>query len=343
MAVMRALHISRVDLNLFVVFETIHAEGGITRAAEKLHLSQPAISHALSRLREMFGDPLFVRQGQSMIPTPLARNLVEPVRQALRALEGTLNESGPFDPAHSHRRFVLGLRAELEAVLLPPLVAKVSAAAPFVELSAVRLDRRRLEADLASGALDAAVDVLVSGSGALRQSRLGTDSLVVVVRRGHPKAAGAPELEDYLRWDHVLVSSRRRGASLEDVALQKLGAQRHVTLRCQQYFAAFRVVAETDTQTSGKCWLKWVATLPLPTAVGPASTVSLGVSVKLGHQRRSLLGAKSSDPARLRDLDLLHDLACPDLADARHRLDEVQDLHLADHFVGLPSLDHLTQ
>ena len=243
---MRALHISRVDLNLFVVFETIHAEGGITRAAEKLHLSQPAISHALSRLREMFGDPLFVRQGQSMIPTPLARNLVEPVRQALRALEGTLNESGPFDPAHSHRRFVLGLRAELEAVLLPPLVAKVSAAAPFVELSAVRLDRRRLEADLASGALDAAVDVLVSGSGALRQSRLGTDSLVVVVRRGHPKAAGAPELEDYLRWDHVLVSSRRRGASLEDVALQKLGAQRHVTLRCQQYFAAFRVVAETD-------------------------------------------------------------------------------------------------
>lgn len=242
---MRALHISRVDLNLFVVFETIYSEGGITRAAEKLHLSQPAISHALSRLREMFGDPLFVRQGQSMNPTPLARNLVEPVRQALRTLEGTLNESGPFDPVASHRRFVLGLRAELEAVLLPALVARVSATAPSVELAAVRIDRRRVEADLASGLLDAAIDVLLPGSGALRQTRLGTDSLVVVVRQNHPGAGTAPDLETYLEWNHVLVSSRRRGASLEDVALQKRGAQRHVALRCQQYFAAFRVVAET--------------------------------------------------------------------------------------------------
>jgi DNA-binding transcriptional LysR family regulator len=246
MAGIQAMHVSRVDLNLFVVFDTIHAEGGITRAAEKLHLSQPAISHALARLRELFGDPLFVRQGQAMVPTPLARSLVAPVREALRALEGTLDGRERFDAATSHRRFVLGTRAELEAVLLPPLVSRLASEAPQAELAAVRLDRRRLETDLASGALDLALDVLQPVSAAIRTRRLGAEALVVALRAGHPAIAAGPDLEAYLALDHVLVSSRRRGAGLEDVALQKLGASRRVRLRCQQYFAAFRVVARTD-------------------------------------------------------------------------------------------------
>src|SRR5215831_14073601 len=86
-----AMHLAKVDLNLFVVFETIYAEGGITRASRRLNLSQPAISHALARLREMFDDPLFVRHGHAMMPTPLARRLVEPVRRALHGLEVTLS------------------------------------------------------------------------------------------------------------------------------------------------------------------------------------------------------------------------------------------------------------
>lgn len=246
MAGIQAMHVSRIDLNLFVVFDTIHTEGGITRAAEKLHLSQPAISHALARLRELFGDPLFVRQGQAMVPTPLARSLVAPVREALRVLEGTLDGRERFDAGTSHRRFVLGTRAELEAVLLPPLVARLAVEAPQAELAAVRLDRRRLETDLASGTLDLALDVLQPVSAAIRTRRLGAEALVVALRAGHPAIAPGLDLEAYLALDHVLVSSRRRGAGLEDVALQKLGASRRVRLRCQQYFAAFRVVACTD-------------------------------------------------------------------------------------------------
>lgn len=245
MGIIDTVHLSRIDLNLFVVLETIHAEGGITRAAEKLHLSQPAISHALARLRDLFGDPLFVRQGQAMVPTPFTRNLMEPVRAALRLLEGALNETQPFDPGHSRRRFVVGMRAELEALILPALLGAIGGTAPNVELAAVRLDRKRIATDLAAGTLDAALDVLLPAQPGIRHQRLGADRLVVVLRRDDPAAKGTLDLETYLRRDHVLVSSRRRGASLEDIALQRMGRQRRVRVRCQQYFAAFQVVAET--------------------------------------------------------------------------------------------------
>src|SRR5262245_65518342 len=94
-----AMHLGKIDLNLFVVFDTIYAEGGITRASRRLNLSQPAISHALGRLRAMFDDPLFTRHGHTMTPTPLARRLVEPVRQALRGLEQTLSKADSFEAA----------------------------------------------------------------------------------------------------------------------------------------------------------------------------------------------------------------------------------------------------
>ncbi|MFO1321365.1 MAG: LysR family transcriptional regulator [Burkholderiales bacterium] len=246
MAAIQPVHISRIDLNLFVVLETIHAEGGITRAAEKLHLSQPAISHALARLRELFDDPLFTRQGQVMVPTPLARSLIDPVRQALRSLEGTLTDTERFDPTTSRKRFTLGLRGAQEATLLPPLVASLAQAAPHVELAAVRVDRRRMESDLASGLLDLAVDVLVPVPDGIRHRRLASDRLVVMARQAHPRVRDPLGLATYLDLDHILVSSRRRGVGIEDVALQRLGHQRRVRLRCQQYFAACRVVAETD-------------------------------------------------------------------------------------------------
>src|SRR6185312_7046566 len=108
------MHISKIDLNLFIVFEAIYAEGGITRASQKMNLTQPAISHALNRLRQMFGDPLFERQGHVMTPTPLARSIIDPVRRSLRGFELTLNGAGRFDAASSERNFSLGLRDVLE-------------------------------------------------------------------------------------------------------------------------------------------------------------------------------------------------------------------------------------
>ncbi|MGE5621803.1 MAG: LysR family transcriptional regulator [Bacillota bacterium] len=240
------MHISRVDLNLFTVFEAIYTEGSVTRASQKLNLTQPAISHALGRLRQMFDDPLFVRQGHAMVSTPLARNLIEPVRRALRGLEVTLNGLHTFDPASTPKRFNIALRDVLEATILPPLMRRVREAAPLVDIAASHVERRELESEMAAGTLDGAIDVLLPLSGDIMRTRIYQDSTVVVARKGHPAIDGRLDLDTYMQQDHILASSRRRGPGLEDFELSRFGLERQIRLRCQHYFAACRVVSQTD-------------------------------------------------------------------------------------------------
>jgi DNA-binding transcriptional LysR family regulator len=240
------MHISKVDLNLFIVFEAIYAEGSITRASLKMNLTQPAISHALNRLRQLFDDPLFERQGHVMVPTPLARSIIDPVRQSLRGFEVTLNGVERFDAASSERSFSLALRDVLEASVLPPLMARVAQDAPLVGLNTLQVGRRELESELAAGTLDAAIDILLPLSNDIRRTQLAADQTVVLVRRDHPLTRGALDLDTYLKLEHIQTSSRRRGPGLEDFELSRLGLQRRIRLRCQHYFAACRVVSQTD-------------------------------------------------------------------------------------------------
>lgn len=240
------MHISRVDLNLFTVFEAIYTEGSVTRASQKLNLTQPAISHALGRLREMFDDPLFIRQGHAMVSTPLARNMIDPVRRALRGLEVTLNGLDRFDPATTSKQFKLALRDVLEATILPPLVKNVSRTAPLVDITASQVDRRALESELAAGTLDAAIDVLLPLSSDILRTRIDQDTTVVVARKGHPAIDGSIDIDTYLKQDHILTSSRRKGQGLQDFELSRFGMERRIRLRCQHYFAACRVVSQTD-------------------------------------------------------------------------------------------------
>ncbi|GIZ51415.1 LysR family transcriptional regulator [Noviherbaspirillum aridicola] len=240
------MHISRVDLNLFTVFEAIYTEGSVTRASQKLNLTQPAISHALGRLRQMFDDPLFVRQGHAMVSTPLARSLIEPVRRSLRGLEVTLNAARSFDPATTAKTFHLALRDVLEATILPPLLRRVQESAPAVDIAAITVDRRELVGELAAGTLDAAIDVLLPLPNDVMRTRIYQDSTVVVVRKGHPDIDGGIDLDTYMKQDHILASSRRRGPGLEDFELSRFGLERHIRLRCQHYFAACRVVSQSD-------------------------------------------------------------------------------------------------
>jgi DNA-binding transcriptional LysR family regulator len=240
------MHISRVDLNLLVVLDAIYTEGGITRAAQKLHLTQPAISHALGRLRDLFGDPLFVREGRAMNPTPFARNLIEPVRRSLRSLEITLNELERFDPATTQKRFTLALRDVLETTLLPPLMQRVSESAPLIDISAIHVDRRSFETEMAAGTIDVALDVQLPLPDHIRRTRIVHDRMVVLARREHPEVGEGMDLETYLKQDHILVSSRPTGPGLEDLELSRQGLQRRVRLRCQHYFAACHVASQTD-------------------------------------------------------------------------------------------------
>jgi DNA-binding transcriptional LysR family regulator len=240
------MHISRIDLNLFTVFEAIYTEGSVTKAAKKLNLTQPAISHSLNRLRQLFDDPLFVRQGHAMVSTPLARSVIEPVRLALRGLEVTLADTGRFEPASATKKFNLALRDVLESTLLPPLLESLTRQAPQTDLAAIQVDRRELVSELAAGTLDLAIDMLLPLPNEISRAKISQDTTVVLARRDHPVIRGELDLETYLAAEHILASSRRKGPGLEDFELSRLGLQRRIRLRCQHYFAACRVVSQTD-------------------------------------------------------------------------------------------------
>ncbi|HEY3770146.1 MAG TPA: LysR family transcriptional regulator, partial [Candidatus Angelobacter sp.] len=240
------MHLSQVDLNLFVVLEAIYREGNLTRAGRQLKLTQPAMSHALKRLRELLKDPLFIREGANMVPTPFSRNMINEVRQALQILEVNLYENRNFDPAHTRRDFQIGFWELMESTILPPLLKIMARAAPEISMTTSRVKRREIEIELASGSLDLALDIPITMSDSIKQEPLFSDRIVVMVREGHPIGAHELDLDTYLRQDHVLVSSRRLGPSLVDAELNRKGRKRRIVLRCQHYFAACRVVSETD-------------------------------------------------------------------------------------------------
>ena len=237
--------LNRLDLNLLHVFDTIYREGSLTRAALALHLTQPAVSHSLSRLRDHFDDPLFTRQGNQMIPTPLARRFLESMRPGLTQIQGAVNQFHAFDPATQRKTYSLGLRDILESTFLPQLVTRLEGY-PELEIVSQRVARREMETQLAAGKLDFAVDVLLPVSNQTSHELLRRDRLVVVARKGHPLAAETLGMERYLAAQHVLVSSRTEGPGIEDFELSRLGVQRSIRLRCQHYYAACRVVEASN-------------------------------------------------------------------------------------------------
>ncbi|MDV2077284.1 LysR family transcriptional regulator [Marinobacter xestospongiae] len=237
--------LNRLDLNLLHVFDTIYREGSLTRAARALHLTQPAISHSLAKLREHFDDPLFTRQGNQMVPTPLARRFLASMRPGLTQIQSAVNQFHAFDPASHRKTYALAMRDVLESTFLPSLMARLE---PYPELEIVsqRVARRDMETQLAAGKLDFAVDVLLPVSEQTAHERLRQDRLVVIARSDHPLAQEPLTLESYLAASHVLVSSRAEGPGIEDFELSRQGVQRRIRLRCQHYFAACRVVAQSD-------------------------------------------------------------------------------------------------
>ena len=240
------MHLSQADLNLFVVLEAIYREGNITRAGQQLNLTQPAISHALKRLRDLLQDPLFVRQGAHMVPTPFTRNMIEQVRQALQILEANLSQSRNFVPEHTRRNFHLSLWEYAEALILPSLLQRLAHVAPGMSISTSRVKRRDLETELASGSVDLAIDIPMTMSDRIRHKWLLNEPFVVIARHGHPAIKEKLDLDTYLAQRHIQVSSRRHGPSLIDVELSRRGLRRQVFLRSQHNHAACMVVSRTD-------------------------------------------------------------------------------------------------
>ncbi|MFY2563949.1 LysR substrate-binding domain-containing protein [Corallococcus terminator] len=229
------------DLNLFRVFDVVYRERNLTRAAEVLFLSQSAVSHALTRLREQLGSPLFVREGRGVAPTPLAERLAPEIREALALLQQAVHHTRGFEPVRDVGTFTLAMSDMLEPSIVPRLVARLRERSPEARISSVRLERTRLERDLASGRLDLAIDVEQPTSAELRHTAFTHDAFCVVSRKRRRLDVAA-----YMGARHVTVSSRRTGLAVEDLVLSRLGYQREVTVRCRHYETACRIVSGSD-------------------------------------------------------------------------------------------------
>ena len=245
---MNNIDIRRIDLNLLVVFEAVYREGAVTRASEKLHLTQSSVSHALGRLRELFNDPLFSRHHNGMRPTPLARELYQPILSALRILEDTLNQTPPAAPPKVRRTLTIGLITTDEAAFLPQLMER-QASAPQYEIVTTLYEPGRFENRLATGKFDVALQPFAySYPSANVLSRLLTrEGLSVMIRRNHPALRkGVLDLETYMQLRHILVAPRRMEANYIDMEFGRRRLERQVVLRCQDYWTAARIVAQTD-------------------------------------------------------------------------------------------------
>lgn len=253
---MNSIDLSRIDLNLLVLFEIVFEERHVGRAAERLNLTPSAVSHALGRLRRLFDDPLFIKTPKGVVPTARAAELAAPVAQALTQVRSVISIAEPFDAATSVRRFIVGAPDGVAAVLLPPLLTALKRSAPGIDIGVRQLlpiagetspERawRNAFVDLESRAMDIAVMPSDHVPPRFRVLRLYDEDFVVAMRAGHPFAK-SPTLARYCDAQHLVVSLTGDPYGFVDEALAKQGRSRRIALTVPNFLFALSVVADTD-------------------------------------------------------------------------------------------------
>jgi DNA-binding transcriptional LysR family regulator len=228
-----------LDLNLLVVFDAVAQERNATRAAVQLNMTQPAISHALARLRNALRDELFVRTPNGMEPTPYAERLIGPIRAALESLRTALDGAAPFDPETAERGFTLALDNRAAVVLAAPLAAAIGAQAPGVHLDLRPSGTLNLPERLDRGELDLALGGLAAPAERFSDLRLFDNGFAAVVRRGHPAAIeGTISLNALGAYPHLILSSTGEETDFVDAELAHHKLARRVTLRVPLLAAA---------------------------------------------------------------------------------------------------------
>ena len=202
------MDIRSVDLNLLKAFDALHSERVVTRAAGRIGLSQPAMSHALSRLRGLFADDLFVRTSDGMEPTARAREIAPLIAAAIERIEAALNLGAGFDPATSVATFTAGMGEYAEVALVGRLAEAFSHEAPGAILRLLPLNGGEAAEQLERSAIDVAIAHLRAMPPAIRTALLFRDPFVVVARKGHPITGAPLTVEAYAACNHVLVSPR---------------------------------------------------------------------------------------------------------------------------------------
>ncbi|MGH1569489.1 LysR family transcriptional regulator [Methylobacterium sp. P31] len=240
------MNLRSVDLNLLVALDALLTELHVTRASEKIGLSQPAMSNALSRLRHVFKDDLLVRTPTGMQATPRALELAEPTRQVLRQIERVFDHDTEFDPAAAQRTFTVRLSDLLGLILLPQLLQRLGREAPGLHLDVVHLSPSKTVEGLERDEIDLAVSMGLGHSTAIQSEVLMEDRMVCATRESHPAAGGSMGLDLFLAHPHLKVSMSPTDLRFVDDVLARDGLKRRLALNVPHWLLVPHVLNRSD-------------------------------------------------------------------------------------------------
>lgn len=237
----------RIDLNLLVTLDALLTEHNVTRAAERLHLSQPSVSIQLARLREILGDPLLLPGPRGMRPTARADELREPLRQALESLEQAVARSTPFDPAQAHRTWRIAAADYSESTIVLPALARLRLESPGSRLAILGLPPPMLARQAEQGDIDLAFHIREEAPSELHSKSIFFERYILAGRTGHPRLTRRPTLVQFCKLDHVIVSPVGGGFyGVTDATLAERGMTRNVVLSVPHFLFLESVLTSTD-------------------------------------------------------------------------------------------------
>ncbi|SJM90452.1 LysR family transcriptional regulator [Crenothrix polyspora] len=236
------------DLNLLLAFDVLMQELNVTRAAERMFITQSAMSHILHRLRQQLDDPLLVKTPAGMKPTQRALALIEPVRGLLSEMEQLFKVPVEFEAATSQRRFVIAATDYMEFLLMPELSGLIERIAPGIDLHIKRTESSFPVTQLENGSLDVVLGFksVLSPPAHLRCQNLFSDRMACVVRHNHPLLRQSPSLTEFVEIPHMLISRTGSNVGVIDQKLLELGLERRIKLIVPHFLSAPLIVSKTD-------------------------------------------------------------------------------------------------
>jgi DNA-binding transcriptional LysR family regulator len=244
--VMNKPNLGIADLNLLRVFLAIWDLRSLTAAGDRLGLTQPAVSHALRRLRNLFEDPLFVRTPTGMVPTDAAFRLYPPLAQALSIINDAVQQHARFDPATAHRVFRISMSDMSEFFFLPPLIALLDREARGIRIEAANIPVQSVSAAMRAGEIDLALGYVPGLDAGCVSQTLFVDEHVCVLRASHPLRKPKPTREDLAALRYVYASTNATGHRMVEQWLDELNFKRDVVLRLPHFVVAPEIVMNTD-------------------------------------------------------------------------------------------------
>jgi len=245
MRVITDVNYEQIDLNLLRIFDAVMTELNVTRAADCLHMTQPAVSNALKRLRHLLNDELFIKVPSGVRATPKAMQVWQPLRDALIQIRQTL-EPSKFEPATATANFRIAMNDFTANLVLPELVRVTEATAPGIDIRTIPTTYINAPILLEQAEIDLAIGVFPNPGSRLRSHALLTSPFVCIMRQGHPLAARKLTLERYMQAKHLLVTLSGESTGLIDPLLQEKGLKRRIALTVNQFAVAPRIIAQSD-------------------------------------------------------------------------------------------------